>query len=207
MKKIIISILLFFVSPYVFAGDSFDTIIKREAARSGVSEAMLRAVINAESNGDPSAVSNKGASGLMQLMPATAKRFGVTDIFDKAQNIKGGSTYLAWLHRRFKGDWSLALAGYNAGEGNVDKYGGIPPYRETQNYVKKVLKRYHKLTNIKIKITKAPNQKVTKVKKKGKTKRPRKLKTTSSVFYSQYNEASLKAPTAVSWTPPEGYYD
>ena len=117
MKKIIFGAMLFLLSHFSFAaGESLDTIITREAARSGVSESMIRAVINVESRGKPRAISNKGASGLMQLMPATAKRFGVTDIFNQAQNIKGGSTYLAWLHKRFHGDWSLALAGYNAGK-------------------------------------------------------------------------------------------
>ena len=74
----------------------------------------------------------------MQLMPATAERFGVTDAFDPAQNIRGGVRYLAWLLRRFNGDLTLAAAGYNAGEGAVDRHGGVPPYRETQTYVQRV---------------------------------------------------------------------
>lgn len=213
MKKIIFVVMLFLLSPFSFAaGESLDTIITREAARSGVSESMIRAVINVESHGKPLAVSNKGASGLMQLMPATAKRFGVKDIFNQAQNIRGGATYLSWLHKRFKGDWSLALAGYNAGEGAVDKYAGIPPYKETQNYVRLVLGRYEKLTNIKIKVNTESNHsysyKPKKTKKKAKKQGEfRKPETTNLIFYSQYNEKALKAPTAVSWTPPEGYYD
>ncbi|MGB0944976.1 MAG: lytic transglycosylase domain-containing protein [Marinomonas sp.] len=213
MKKIIFGTMLFLLPPFSFAEESLDTIITREAARSGVSESMIRAVINVESRGKPRAISNKGASGLMQLMPATAKRFGVTNIFNQAQNVKGGSTYLAWLHKRFHGDWSLALAGYNAGEGAVDKYDGIPPYNETQHYVRLVLDRYEKLTNIKVKINTASNHGYVYKPKKKSTKvvrskmKFRKSETTKLVFYSQYNEKALKAPTAVSWTPPEGYYD
>ena len=213
MKKIIFGAMLFLLTPFSFAGESLDTIITREAARSGVSESMIRAVINVESRGKPRAISNKGASGLMQLMPATAKRFGVTNIFNQAQNIKGGSTYLAWLHKRFHGDWSLALAGYNAGEGAVDKYDGIPPYNETQHYVRLVLDSYEKLTNIKVNINSASNHSYVYKPKKKSTKvvrskvKFRKPETTKLVFYSQYNEKALKAPTAVSWTPPEGYYD
>jgi hypothetical protein len=88
------------------------------------------------------AVSYKGARGLMQLMPATAARFGVRNIFDPAQNIEAGTRYMRWLLNRFGGDVGLALAGYNAGEGAVDKYRGVPPYRETQEYVKRISERY-----------------------------------------------------------------
>jgi soluble lytic murein transglycosylase-like protein len=90
------------------------------------------------------AISPKGARGLMQLMPGTAVRFGVTNIFDPQQNIEGGSRYLKFLLDRFDGDLSLTLAGYNAGEGAVDKYDGVPPYNETQNYVKIISQRYGK---------------------------------------------------------------
>ena len=104
----------------------------------GVDEAIVRAIIHAESAFNPNALSRVGAQGLMQLMPATARRFGVGDAFDASQNIRGGVQYLAWLLKRFKGDVRLAAAGYNAGEGAVDKYDGVPPYSETQRYVQRV---------------------------------------------------------------------
>lgn len=105
---------------------------------SGVPEALIRAVIHAESAFRPTAVSHADAQGLMQLIPATAERFGVSNPFDPAANIMGGATYLAWLLRRFDGDLILAAAGYNAGEGRVDQYGGVPPFAETQTYVQRV---------------------------------------------------------------------
>jgi len=104
----------------------------------GVDEAVVRAIIHAESAFNPNALSRVGAQGLMQLMPATARRFGVNNAFDAGQNIRGGVQYLAWLLKRFNGDVSLAAAGYNAGEGAVDKYRGVPPYSETQRYVQRV---------------------------------------------------------------------
>ncbi len=104
-----------------------------------VSPALVLAVIGIESGGRAAAVSPKGATGLMQLMPATAERFGVTDITDPAQNIRGGVAYLDFLMREFGGDPLLVLAGYNAGEGAVRSSGGVPPYAETRDYVPKVL--------------------------------------------------------------------
>jgi soluble lytic murein transglycosylase-like protein len=104
----------------------------------GVDEAIVRAIIHAESAFNPNALSRVGAQGLMQLMPATARRFGVGNPFDAAQNIRGGVQYLAFLLKRFNGDLRLAAAGYNAGEGAVDKYKGVPPYSETQRYVQRV---------------------------------------------------------------------
>ena len=104
----------------------------------GVDEAIVRAIIHAESAFNPNALSRVGAQGLMQLMPATARRFGVTDSFDATQNIGGGVKYLAWLLKRFNGNLTLAAAGYNAGEGAVAKYNGVPPYSETQRYVQRV---------------------------------------------------------------------
>jgi len=110
-----------------------------EAAREyGVDEAVVRAIIHAESAFNPQAISRVGAQGLMQLMPATAERFGVANAFDATQNIRGGVKYLAWLLKRFDGNLTLAAAGYNAGEGAVDKYDGVPPYQETQRYVQRV---------------------------------------------------------------------
>ena len=104
----------------------------------GVDEAVIRAIIHAESAFRPTALSRVGAQGLMQLMPATARRFGVSDSYNAAQNIQGGVQYLAWLLKRFNGDLKLAAAGYNAGEGAVDKYKGVPPYSETRRYVDRV---------------------------------------------------------------------
>ncbi len=104
-----------------------------------ISPALIVALISVESGGSTDAVSHAGATGLMQLMPATAERFGVTDISAAADNIKGGATYLRWLMDHFDNDPILALAGYNAGEGAVRDNSGVPPYRETRNYVPKVI--------------------------------------------------------------------
>ncbi|TWI00233.1 transglycosylase-like protein with SLT domain [Luteimonas cucumeris] len=112
--------------------------IASAAREFGVEEAIVRAIIHAESAFNPNALSRVGAQGLMQLMPATARRFGVDNAFDASQNIRGGVQYLAWLLKRFKGDLTLAAAGYNAGEGAVDKYNGVPPYGETRRYVQRV---------------------------------------------------------------------
>jgi soluble lytic murein transglycosylase-like protein len=120
---------------------SFDPQIKAEADRQGVAPELLRAVISAESAFVPCAVSDKGAMGLMQLMPATAQAMGVTDPMDPGDNLRGGVRYLGQLLERYGGDLSLALSAYNAGPGLVDKYGGIPPIPETQNYVREILKK------------------------------------------------------------------
>jgi soluble lytic murein transglycosylase-like protein len=117
---------------------AYDSEIAKASRDYGVDEAVVRAIIHAESAFNPKALSRVGAQGLMQLMPATARRFGVGDAFDAAQNIRGGVQYLAWLLKRFNGNLTLAAAGYNAGEGAVDKYKGVPPYRETQRYVERV---------------------------------------------------------------------
>lgn len=116
--------------------------ITQAATDFGVPEALLRAVIHAESAFRPSALSHANAQGLMQLIPATAERFGVADPWDPAQNIRGGAEYLAWLLRHFDGDLIKALAGYNAGEGAVRRHGGVPPYAETQAYVVRVQQLY-----------------------------------------------------------------
>jgi len=118
---------------------TFEREIRQAANRHGLSEALLVAVIAVESRGNPGAVSPKNAQGLMQLIPATARRFGVSNPFDSAQNIDGGAAYLNWLLREFRGDPLLALAGYNAGEGAVRKHRGVPPYAETRDYVVKVM--------------------------------------------------------------------
>ncbi|MBP6299586.1 MAG: lytic transglycosylase domain-containing protein [Arenimonas sp.] len=117
---------------------AFATEIRDSSQRFGVEEAIVRAIIHAESAFRPNARSHKGAQGLMQLIPATAKRFGVEDAYNPKQNINGGVQYLAFLMKRYKNDLSLASAAYNAGEGAVDRYKGVPPYNETKNYVIRV---------------------------------------------------------------------
>src|SRR5215203_5213192 len=127
------------------SGDAeLDRIIFEAGEKQGVDPRFIHAVIWQESKYKVEARSHAGAQGLMQLMPATAKRFGCNDANDPLENITAGTKYLSWLLKRFSGNVELALAGYNAGEGSVDKYDGIPPYSETQNYVKIISKRYGK---------------------------------------------------------------
>lgn len=115
--------------------------VDRVAQETQLSPQLIHSVIGVESNYDPYAVSPKGAFGLMQLIPSTARRFGVSDVFDPADNIRGGARYLKYLLELYKGDNALALAAYNAGEGAVARYGGIPPYAETRSYVTRVRQR------------------------------------------------------------------
>ena len=112
------------------------------AGRYGLDPDLVLAVVAVESNFEPRAVSKKGAQGLMQLMPATALDLGVADALDPATNLDGGTRYLQALLRLYRGDLRKALAAYNAGPGSVARHGGVPPYRETQEYVRKVMKRY-----------------------------------------------------------------
>ncbi|WP_424939589.1 lytic transglycosylase domain-containing protein [Aliiroseovarius sp. S253] len=119
------------------------TDILRVTVGTPVSPALVIALISVESSGNKQALSEAGAEGLMQLIPATAERFGVEDSTDPTQNIKGGVAYLEWLIKHFQGDPIFALAGYNAGENAVGKHGGIPPYPETRAYVPKVLAAWH----------------------------------------------------------------
>ena len=127
------------------SGDKeLDLIIYKAGLNHGVDPRFIHAVIWQESKYLNQARSHAGAQGLMQLMPATAKRFGCDDPYDPAENITAGTKYLSWLLKRFEGNVELALAGYNAGEGSVDKYDGVPPYNETRNYVKIISKRYGK---------------------------------------------------------------
>ncbi|HEX8709214.1 MAG TPA: lytic transglycosylase domain-containing protein [Pyrinomonadaceae bacterium] len=128
------------------SGDhELDLIIFRAGERNGVDPRFIHAVIWQESKYKIKARSHVGAQGLMQLMPATARRFGCSDAYDISANIEAGTKYLRFLLKRFNGNVSLALAGYNAGEGAVDKYDGVPPYGETQNYVRIITGRYGKL--------------------------------------------------------------
>ncbi|MCH7353663.1 lytic transglycosylase domain-containing protein [Acinetobacter sp. NIPH 1958] len=125
--------------------NAFDSLIRQAAQQHGISEGLIKAVMHTESGFNINARSPVGAQGLMQLMPATARRFNVNNAYDPQQNIFGGAKYLSWLLKRFNGNTQLAIAAYNAGEGNVDKYGGIPPFRETQDYVRRVTSRYQNL--------------------------------------------------------------
>lgn len=120
-------------------------LITKYADKNGLDENFVKAVINQESGFNPNATSKCGAMGLMQLMPSTAQGLGVTNAYDAEQNIEGGTKYLKGLLDRFGNDKSLALAAYNAGPNAVKKYGGIPPYAETQNYVKSVLSKYDRI--------------------------------------------------------------
>jgi soluble lytic murein transglycosylase-like protein len=124
----------------------FDNLIVEAAKKFDVDAALVSAVIKAESDFNPRVVSHKGARGLMQLMPGTALRYGVTDSHDPAANVFGGVRYLRWLLKTFDGNADLAVAAYNAGEGNVWKYNGVPPFRETITYINRIAKHIRKAT-------------------------------------------------------------
>jgi len=124
------------------APSTLEPAIARAAQQTGLHPALVRAIIKTESNYDPMAVSRAGALGLMQLMPQTAERHQVADVFDPEQNISGGTKHLRYLLDRFQGNLPLALAAYNAGESAVDRYRSLPPYNETRRYVQKVLRYY-----------------------------------------------------------------
>jgi hypothetical protein len=127
------------------SGDrELDLLIFKAGERHGVDPRLLHAVIWQESKYKAQAESHAGAQGLMQLMPGTAKRYKCANASDPIENVEAGTKYLRWLLKRFKGDVTLALAGYNAGEGNVDKHEGVPPFNETQNYVRIITGRYGK---------------------------------------------------------------
>ena len=120
----------------------WDSLITDIAINNGVDPVLVRGIIEMESGFEPSALSPKGAMGLMQLMPDTASELGVDDPWDPEQNIKGGTKYISWLLKKYNGNLEKALAAYNAGPNAVDSYNGIPPYQETQNYVRTILSRY-----------------------------------------------------------------
>jgi membrane-bound lytic murein transglycosylase B len=123
----------------------FDKLIVDAAKHFDVDAALVSAVIKQESDYNPRETSNKGARGLMQLMPSTAERFGVTNSYDPVANIYAGTRYLRWLLQTFEGNADLAVAAYNAGEGNVWKYNGVPPFRETVNYINRIAKHVRSL--------------------------------------------------------------
>ena len=127
---------------FTTGNELIDSYIAESGKRNGVDPVLLYSIMHQESSFKSGAVSYKGARGLMQLMPATAARFGVTRIFDPRQNIEGGARYVRFLLDTFGGNVQLALAGYNAGEGAVIKYGGVPPYSETREYVRRIGRRY-----------------------------------------------------------------
>ena len=120
------------------ASANLEALIDKYAVQNGLEPALVRAVIKTESDGNPHCVSKAGAMGLMQLMPENVKEAGISDAFDPEQNIAAGTKQLAGLLTQYHGDLDLALAGYNAGPGNVHKYGGVPPFTETQNYIRRV---------------------------------------------------------------------
>ena len=128
--------------PVTMDRDGVEKLVREAADRHRVDPALIRAVIQTESNWNPIALSNKGAGGLMQLIPTTARRFGVNDVFNPQQNIDGGVHYLKTLLERYNGNLDMALAAYNAGEGAVDRAHGIPAFRETRSYVQKVQNAY-----------------------------------------------------------------
>ena len=123
----------------------YDAYIKEASQKWGVDESLVKAVIQQESSFNPNACSSCGAQGLMQLMPETARSLGVQNAYDPQQNIMGGTRYLRGLLDRFNGDPRLALAAYNAGAGSVQKYGGVPPFAETQNYVSRIMANYDRM--------------------------------------------------------------
>ncbi len=131
-------------APAMVAPAQIDRLVSENASQMSVDPALVKAIIANESGFNASATSNVGAQGLMQLMPETAASLGVDNAYDPAENVRGGTKYIKGLLDRFNGDVKLAVAAYNAGPGAVEKYGGVPPYAQTQNYVQNVLASYEK---------------------------------------------------------------
>ncbi len=126
------------ITPVSHTPGDYDTLVEKYAAQNNLEPSLVKAVIKTESDGNPRCVSGAGAMGLMQLMPANVKEAGLSDPFDPEQNIAAGTKQLAGLMAQYHGDLDLTLAGYNAGPGNVRKYGGVPPFTETHNYIHRV---------------------------------------------------------------------
>ena len=131
-----------------YSSKKYDALISEASERHGVSFPLLKAIIKAESDFDPHAVSKKGATGLMQIMPENFKPLGIRDPFDPWENINAGARYFKQMYDRFKGKLALSLAAYNAGPTAVDRYKTIPPYEETEEYVRRVLKYYYNYKNL-----------------------------------------------------------
>lgn len=131
-----------------YSSKKYDDIIANASQQYGVSFPLLKAIIKAESDFDPRAVSQKGAKGLMQIMPENFKPLGIKDPFDPSQNIHAGARYFKQMYDRFKGKLALSLAAYNAGPTAVERYKTVPPYEETEEYVKKVLTLYYNYKNL-----------------------------------------------------------
>ena len=165
--------------------NAFDQLIRQAAQQHGISEGLIKAVMHTESGFNINARSPVGAQGLMQLMPATARRFNVSNAYDPQQNIFGGARYLSWLLKRFNGNTQLAIAAYNAGEGNIDKYGGIPPFRETQDYVRRVTSRFQNLYSSGLSSTSSSNNANTQV-------------IAQSANYTSSNSEAVSAPKQYS---------
>jgi soluble lytic murein transglycosylase len=131
-----------------YSSEKYDELISDASERTGVAFPLLKAIIKAESDFDPYAVSKKGATGLMQIMPQNFKPLGIEDPFDPWQNINAGARYFKQMYDRFKGKLALSLAAYNAGPTAVDRYKTIPPYEETEEYVRRVMKYYYNYKNL-----------------------------------------------------------
>jgi len=150
IKNVFAAFLILALSPCVFSASAadlkklYDPIIKKVAGKYRIDPALVHVIIRAESNYDSFAISDKGAMGMMQLMPATARQYGVNNVFDSTQNIEGGVRYLGDLVKLYNGQTKLVLAAYNAGQEAVRKYKGIPPYPETKAYIAGIMKNYQK---------------------------------------------------------------
>ncbi|MDO5291623.1 MAG: lytic transglycosylase domain-containing protein [bacterium] len=173
--------------------ESLDAIFQKAADKYGVDVKLLKAIGKAESDFNPNSTSHCGAMGIMQLMPETAKGLGVKDAYDPEQNIMGGAKLISGLLKKYDGDVKLALAGYNAGTGNVRKYGGVPPFKETQNYIKKVLKYSGSKEQVSVNTGSASSsQSSTET-------------TTTEATLSGSGQSSSAVPAAGTYTIPSGY--
>jgi len=141
---IVVCICVFFIQINVLPNTQYDKLIQDISMKHGVDSSLIHSIIRAESNYNPSAISQKGAVGLMQLMPETAKQYGVRNVFDPKENVEGGVKYIKDLIRLYNAKTDLVLAAYNAGQEAVKKYSGIPPYDETRNYIERVRSSYDK---------------------------------------------------------------